>query len=172
MSLIPRVTLYTSNLQHTTELHTTLRLCSVLARLCASSVWVTFVTTLVRLQCSLPQCCPNVGIIVPLLGQQWGNLNCCLSANCTQPSQHTTEPLCLCAARWCAARSCRLCVIRFDCVEGSPVYTAVLFSVHINQRIYLFPGTRLHGWSGEDWVQNHSCVHVLQLDNISDLASL
>ena len=85
-------------------------------RWCAGSV----VCNLPRQHCRLAQRWPNIGTIVPTLGQHWANLHCCLTR--IMRVMHTTEPAHhraarLCAARWCAAR---LCVIRLGCVEGHP----------------------------------------------------
>ena len=69
----------------------------------------------------LPQLWPNVGTIVPRLGLRWGNLHCCLGANCTQLSQHTTEPI-----GSVHLGVVRLCIIWLGCVEGHLCYCGIV----------------------------------------------
>ena len=82
------------------------------ARRCAGSV--VCVTAMYRLGWRWP----NVGTIVPTLGQRWSNLHCCLGKlHITEPTHH--RAIGLCAARWCAARLC-VGLIRLGYVEGYP----------------------------------------------------
>ena len=49
------------------------------ARWCAGSVVCNLSRQRARQQCRLAQRWPNVGTIVPTLGQRWSNLGCCLT---------------------------------------------------------------------------------------------
>ena len=99
--------------------------------------WLGCVQFAPRQQCRLPQRWPNVGTIVPTLGQCWGNLHCwlvrlwkrlpILATHTTEPTHHQVTGLCV--VWWCVDRSC---VIRLGCVEGRPWFSRY-YQMHFHE---------------------------------------